>query len=92
VYTMASSGIRVGAWDYLRRGHIRPIKRGGEVIAAKMIVYAGGDEEYFTFISPEAWQALQQWIIYRQDCGESINESSWVMRDLWDTVLGFVTF
>jgi integrase len=92
VYTMASSGIRVGAWDYLRRGHIRPIKRGGEVIAAKMIVYAGEDEEYFTFISPEAWQALQQWIIYRQDCGESINESSWVMRDLWDTVLGFVTF
>ncbi len=27
VYTMASSGIRLGAWDYLRWGHIIPIIR-----------------------------------------------------------------
>jgi integrase len=85
VYTMASSGIRVGAWDYLQWGHIRPIERDGEVIAAKMIVYAGEDEEYFTFISPEAWAALHDWINYRKDNGESISERSWVMRDLWDT-------
>jgi integrase len=62
VYTMASSGIRVGAWDYLKWGHIRPIKRDGQVIAAKMIVYAGEDEEYFTFISPKALKALQEWM------------------------------
>lgn len=47
VFTMASSGIRVGAWDYLRWRHIRPIEKN-EVIAAKMIVYAGEDDEYFT--------------------------------------------
>jgi hypothetical protein len=41
VYTMASSGIRLGAWDYIRWGHIRPIKRNGKIVAAKMIVYAG---------------------------------------------------
>ena len=58
---MASSGIRVGAWDNLRWGNIRPIERDNEVIAAKMIVYAGEDEEYFTFISPEAWpEAVKQ--------------------------------
>jgi hypothetical protein len=51
---MASSGIRVGAWDYLQWGHITPFERDGEAITAKMIVYAGEDEEYFTFISPEA--------------------------------------
>jgi hypothetical protein len=61
VNTMASAGIRVGAWDYLQWGHIRPIERDGEVIAAKMIVYAGEDEEYFTFISPEAWRALKDY-------------------------------
>jgi integrase len=55
VYTMASSGIRIGAWDYLRWSHIRPIERNGEIIAAKIIVYAEEDEEYFTFISPEAY-------------------------------------
>jgi hypothetical protein len=36
VYTMASSGIRRGAWDYLQCGHIRPIKKDGEVVAAKL--------------------------------------------------------
>ena len=54
VCTMASSGIRIGAWDYLKWGHIRPIERNSEIIAAKMIVYAGEDEEYFTYISTEA--------------------------------------
>jgi integrase len=86
VYTMASSGIRVGAWDYLQWGHIRPIENSdGEVIAAKMIVYDGEDEEYFTFISPEALRALQEWMSYRQSSGECTSENSWLMRDLWDT-------
>ena len=74
VNTMASSGIRIGAWDYLQWGHIRPIERDGETIAAKMIVYAGEDEEYFTFISPEAWHALEDWMNYRKGSGEIINE------------------
>jgi integrase len=85
VYTMASSGIRIGAWDYLQWGHIRPIEQEGEVVAAKMIVYAGEDEEYFTFTSSESWQELKKWMEYRQSSGEPISDSSWVMRDLWDT-------
>jgi integrase len=35
VFTMASSGIRVGAWDYLHWSHIRPIQKNGEIIAEK---------------------------------------------------------
>ena len=83
IYTMASSGIRIGGWDYLQHGHIRPIKTDGEVVAAKLIVYAGEDEEYFTFISREAWPALNDWTDYRRSSGESITDKSWVMRDLW---------
>ncbi len=30
VYMMASTGIRVGAWDYLKYGHITPIEREGK--------------------------------------------------------------
>jgi integrase len=85
VYTMASSGMRIGSWDYLQWGHIRPIEKNGEIIVAKLIVYAGEDEEYFTFISSEAWRELKKWIDYRQSSGETISDSSWVMRDLWDT-------
>jgi integrase len=95
VYTMTSSGIRLGAWDYFRWGHIRPITKDGEVIAARIIVYSGEDEEYFSFITAEAYQALQSWIKYREDSGELIDENSWLMRDLWDTstpqVRGFAT-
>jgi integrase len=85
VYTMASSGIRVGAWDYLRWSHIRPIEKNGEVVAAKIIVYAGEDDEYFTFASPSAWSELLAWRQYRESSGEPVNDDSWVMRNLWDT-------
>jgi hypothetical protein len=92
---MASSGIRLGAWDYLRVGHIRPIERDGKIVAAKIIVYAGEDEEYFSFISKEALGALQSWLHYREESGELIDYNSYLMRDLWDTsvpqVRGFAT-
>ena len=39
VYTMTSSGIRLGAWDYLRWGNIKPIeKECMGIVAAKIIV------------------------------------------------------
>ena len=86
VYTMASSGIRLGAWDYLRWGDIRPIEIDGKIVAAKIIVYAGEeDDEYFSFISLEAFNELQNWMKYRESSGEVINDNSWLMRDLWDT-------
>jgi integrase len=85
VYTMTSSGIRLGSWDYLKWGHVKPIERDGKIVAAKVIVYAGEDEEYFTFITREAMLSLKDWMKYREDSGESISEDSWLMRDLWDT-------
>ena len=90
VYTMCSSGIRLGAWDYLRWGHILPIKKENEVVAAKIRVYAEDDEEYFSFITPEAYHELQKWICYRKDSGEIITDKSWVMRNIWDTKRGFM--
>ena len=66
IYTIASSGIRIGAWDYLRWDHIKPITNGKNTMA-KMIVYAGDDEEYYTFISPEAYDELNNWMKYRKD-------------------------
>jgi hypothetical protein len=40
VYTMASSGIRIGAWDYLQWKHVKPISNDeGAIIAAKLMVY-----------------------------------------------------
>ena len=89
VYIMASSGIRLGAWDYLKLKHIQPIEREGKIAGAKIIVYAGEEDEYFSFITPEAYYELEKWIKYRKDCGENINENSWIMRQLWDTKKGY---
>jgi hypothetical protein len=85
VCAMTSSGIRLGFWDYLRWGNIRPIEREGKVVAAQIIVYAGEAEQYFSYISGEAWQELNKWMKYRELSGEKITEDSWLMRDLWDT-------
>jgi hypothetical protein len=55
VYTMVSSGISLGSWDFLRRKHIEPITNSDdEIIAAKLHVYAGDEGEYYAFITPEA--------------------------------------
>ena len=45
---MTTSGSRVEAWDYLRWRDIFPIIWNEELIAAKMIVYAGESDEYIT--------------------------------------------
>lgn len=72
----------------MRWGHINPIKKDGEIICAKIIVYAGDDDEYFSFITPEAYYHLENWINYRKECGETIDDDSWVMRQLWNTKEG----
>ena len=86
VYIMASSGIRVGAWDYLQWKHVSPITNdSGEIIAAKLIVYGGDAEEYYTFITPEAYNSLKEWMDFRASYGEKITDQSWLMRDIWQT-------
>src|ERR687887_1813959 len=84
IYTMVSSGIRVGAWDHLKWNHISPIVREGKLLAAKINVYAGEDDEYTTFITPEAYLSLESWMNHRSACGEHITKDGWVMRDLWN--------
>ena len=86
IYIMASPGIRLGAWDYLQWKHVEPMTNyEGEVIAAKLLVYAGESEQYYCFIVPAAYNALKEWMDYRTWHGEKITGDSWLMRDLWQT-------
>jgi hypothetical protein len=84
VYTMASSGIRLGAWNYLKWGHIILLEKDDKVVAAKIRVYADEEDEYYTFTTLEAYNELLAWMNYRRDCGEIINNESWLMRNVWD--------
>ena len=96
IYTMTSSGVRLGAWDHLRWEHIQPIRgknnpnNGKDVVAAKIIVYSGEEgDEYFSFITPEAYYELEKWMDYRKGSGEMISGKSWVLRNIWNTKNGF---
>ena len=86
VFSMTSGAFRLGAWDYLRWKHVSPLANvKGEVIAAKVIIYAEEEDEYYTFITPEAYNALKDWMDFRASYGEKIDGESWLMRDLWQT-------
>ena len=90
IYTMSSSGMRLEAWEYLRWKHIQPIEHNGNILAAKIVIYPGDPEEYFSFITREAYDALKNWMQYREQAGERISGESWVMRDLWSTKKGCI--
>lgn len=55
------------------------------IVAAKIIVYAGSPDKYYSFLTPEAYYALKQWMDYRASDGEVISGESWIMWDLWRT-------
>jgi integrase len=71
IFTIMSSGIRLGAWDFLKWKHIIPYHgNDGNVIASKIIVYAGENEQYYSFLSPEAYNSLKDWMNFRASYGE----------------------
>ncbi len=87
VLLSVSTGIRVGAWDYMRWKHISPLKdENGVVPAAKLIVYPDEPEQYFTFMTPEAYNAVKEWMDFRTSFGEGITGESWVLRNTWQKV------
>lgn len=91
VLIMVSSGIRIGAWNYLRWKHVEPLyeqKKDLEDVltAAKIAVYAGTPDKYYSFITPEAYNALKDWMEYRKLHGEKIDPDSWIMRDTWQKI------
>lgn len=86
VYVMASSGIRLGAWDFLQWKHVSPVcDEKGNILAAKLIVYTGEPDEYYTFVTPEAYYTLKEWMNFRSSYGEQVTGTSWLMRVIWQT-------
>jgi hypothetical protein len=82
VYTTVSSGIRKGALDYLKWKHVIPIvnQEDKTVVADILKVYDGDVEECYSFITPEAYKALKDWMEFRASYGENINGESRSMR------------
>jgi integrase len=84
---MASSGMRLGGFVGLMDGDIRPIYdevTGKKLVAAHVVVYKGTDDEYDTFISPEAFSTYQEYRNLRIKFGEVITKKSPILLRRFD--------
>ena len=75
---MSSGGMRLGGFIGLTDGSINPIydEKSNKLIAAHVTVYKGTDEEYDTFITPEAFHCYEEYRNLRTKLGEKIIKSS----------------
>ena len=83
---MASSGMRLGGFQGLTDGCVKPFynERNDKLLAAHVIVYKGTDDEYDTFISPEAYHAFEEYRNLRIKFGENISKNSPILLRRFD--------
>ncbi|MDG6950048.1 MAG: site-specific integrase [Nitrososphaerota archaeon] len=80
VLIMVSSGVRVGAFDYLKLGDVKFLDSG----IMRMLVYEGTPDRYYAFASSEAVAALKEYLASREAIGEPLKPDSPILRDKWD--------
>jgi hypothetical protein len=72
----------------MRLKHITPVyspQNPKVVVAAKLSVYEGRAKPYVCFATPEAYQAVQEYMDFRTMHGETISPESWILRDKFET-------
>ena len=74
IHVMASSGMRAGAIAELKLKHLKDYPHN----CKSVLVYPDSIEEYTTFISPEASEALEYYFEQRRQRGEKLTSESWL--------------
>jgi integrase len=72
---MVSSGIRVGAFDYLCLRDLTELEGFG-----RLVVYRGEPEEYETFVSDECMKIFKEYLKQREASGEKLKPESPLIR------------
>lgn len=83
-----TSGIREGAIQSLTISDWSAIHRNNALVAGKLIVYNGEPERYTTFITQEAYLAVEKYLEFRRDHGEELGYKSPLFRDKFDPIKG----
>jgi integrase len=81
ILLLASSGMRIGALPGLQ---IKHLIEHPEFKVYRLTAYEGTREEYYTFCTPEAKQAVDEYLNYRKRCLEKLNPSSPLIREQFD--------
>lgn len=76
VYTLASTGMRLGGMAELRMKHLKKIED-----LYMFTVYKGTKSEYTTFCTPEAAAVIDSYLEYRRICGEKVGPESSLIRN-----------
>jgi integrase len=79
-----SGGFRSGAFDFLTVQDVEPSEDG----IAKVTIYRGEPEEYRTYITPEAFIALKEYLSFRASHGEKVTPQSPLFRNSFDSGRG----
>jgi integrase len=78
ILLLIASGMRVGAFDYLKWGDVIPVKVGDQEFA-KLTVYRGEPEQYTTFMTPEAYRALSEYRERRANQGDNLTPETYLI-------------
>ena len=81
VLLFASTGIRIGGIPDLRLEHLTKIEKYS---LYQITVYQGHSEEYITFCTPECRNAIDNYLNYRERCGEILTPKSPLFREQFD--------
>lgn len=84
--TFLSSGIREGAIEYLKIADCTPVMIDDEIVAGRLFVYAGEEEQYVAYISKEAYLTIQKYLQFREKHGETLHKMSPLFRDKFDPI------
>ena len=86
ILLLISSGMRVGAFDYLKWKDIQPVEIEDQKFA-KLTIYRGEPEQYTTLTTPEAYRTLTEYRERRINRGEKLTPESYLIgheRELSD--------
>ena len=79
IHFMASTGVRIGAFDGLVMEHLTDLEDGCKAV----LIYPGTNDEYYTFLTPEASSILDEYLEKRSIDGERIGKDSPVFRQIY---------
>jgi integrase len=79
ILLMISSGIRIGAIHTMQIGDLAEIHRGNHRLY-KVTVYARTRDKYYSFSTPESYEAIQDYLDYRKRCHEELKDKSPLFR------------